>query len=89
MYGYSAFRDLCYRIEDEGLNEKQVRVINPKLYQRYKYGFRKIIEMALKKKTKNFRDVEVIVYSGPNYTGKTKKAMMETDYVIHGCELKW
>ena len=80
----SDLEQLCKRIRDEGLTEIEVRRINPSLYTRYRNTVKDTIEDSMK-----FRDVEILVYSGPTGTGKTRKAVDETDYMIHDGDLYW
>ncbi len=60
-------------------------------YIRYYKGFEKYQEMVTKEKTKEFRQVDVIVHQGETGTGKTRVAVeSERDhYMIRGDDLTW
>lgn len=63
----------------------------PVLYCKYRNGLKDLSGLGLKKSTKNFREVEVIVMSGPTGCGKTRSAvaMSEDYYKIEGEALQW
>lgn len=62
---------------------------DPDLYARYRNGIIDIHAAALQERTKEFRQVEVIVLSGPTSCGKTRQAMEEATYRIQGDQLNW
>lgn len=68
---------------------KDVMLEEPELYCRYRNGLKDIHAMAVKEKTKEFRELEVIVISGPTGCGKTRAAMQEATYKIEGSSLDW
>lgn len=58
-------------------------------YLRYFKGMEKYQELVAKEKSKEFRNVEVIVHCGATGTGKTREAMKEATYKTEGAKLKW
>ncbi len=76
---------------DRGDSMLQVPTAHFGDYIRYYAGFAKYQELILKKKTKRFRKVMVIVHTGKTGTGKTRAAVdSSTDhYMIQGGNLKW
>lgn len=58
-------------------------------FLRYHKGMEKYQALVAKEKSKEFRNVEVIVHCGSTGTGKTKKAMEEATYKTEGAKLKW
>lgn len=63
----------------------------PEVYCRHRNGLRDVQALADKKNTKEFRQVEVEVISGPTGTGKTRRAVEHCkDYFkIEASELQW
>lgn len=68
---------------------KEVMEETPTLYCKYRNGLKDLASAGVKKKTKAFRKVEVIVLSGPTGCGKTRQAMEEDPYKITGSNLNW
>ena len=61
----------------------------PTTYCKYRNGLKDLAALGIKKKTNTFRNVEVILISGPTGVGKTRQAMNEATYKINGCDLDW
>lgn len=66
-----------------------VMVEEPELYCKYRNGLKDIQGAVDKKKSAEFRKLEVIVISGPTGCGKTRVAMENCTYKIEGGELNW
>lgn len=62
---------------------------NPTLYCKYRNGLKDLAAAGTKKKTKEFRKLEVILITGPTGCGKTREAMKEASYRIQGTQLQW
>ena len=62
---------------------------HPKTYCQYRNGLRDIAAAVPKKRSTDWRDVEVILTTGPTGCGKTRAAMREATYKIQGSQLKW
>lgn len=62
---------------------------DPWLYCRYKNGIEALGAHAVKKKSKKWRNVEVILITGPTGSGKTSMAAKEAQYRIQGTQLAW
>jgi len=58
-------------------------------FLRYHSGLYKYAQLVAKERTKKFRNVEVIFYSGKTGTGKTITAMREATFKIEGDSLDW
>lgn len=74
---------------NEGHTMKEIADENFNLYCQYRSGLTKYKEMVDKEKSKEFRKVEVNVLYGATGTGKTRLAMVESEYKIEGFNLKW
>ena len=58
-------------------------------YIRYHKGFERYKQLVEQNNSKEFRQVEVILHSGPTNTGKTRTAVENSDYLISGDGLNW
>lgn len=70
----------------------EIMMNNPEIYCSYRNGLRDIAEHCLKVNSKEQREVEVILITGPTGVGKTYYAMnhcSEMPYKIQGEDLKW
>lgn len=61
----------------------------PTTYCQYRNGLRDLAAVGTKNKTKAFRNLEVILLTGPTGCGKTRQAMEEAEYRIQGTQLAW
>lgn len=62
---------------------------SPATYCQYRNGLKDLAALGTKKKTKNFRELEVVLITGPTGCGKTREAMVESEYRIQGTQLAW
>lgn len=62
---------------------------SPSTYCQYRNGLRDLAAVGTKNKTKKFRNLEVILLTGPTGCGKTRTAMQEAEYRIQGTQLAW
>lgn len=68
---------------------EQVMAEEPELYCKYRNGLKDIQGEADRTLSKEFREVNVKVISGPTGCGKTRDAMERAQYKIEGDNLKW
>lgn len=68
---------------------KEIMMENPTVYCRYRNGLKDIAAEATKVLAAEWREVEVILLSGPTGCGKTREAMKEATYKIQGSQLQW
>lgn len=61
----------------------------PSTYVQYRNGLKDLAALGTKKKTSEFRELEVILLTGPTGCGKTRTAMKEAQYRIQGTQLEW
>jgi len=73
----------------EGKRLTEIIYDDTKTYCQYRNGLRDVQAIVDKKTAKKFREVEVIVLSGPTGCGKTRQAMEEATYKTEGWQLKW
>lgn len=64
---------------DEGENLDEVAIMNPTVFVKYHRGLREYQNILLKKTTRNFRQVSVSIYYGEAGTGKSKKALYDSE----------
>lgn len=76
-----------FREEEVSLNDFILE--NPNVYAKYRNGIIDIHSAVSQEKTRRFRNVEVIIISGPTGLGKTRMAMEEATYKIQGDSLDW
>lgn len=67
----------------------EIMLEQPKIYCQYRNGLKDIAANVTKKNTKSFRELEVVLLSGPTGCGKTRHAMEEATYKIQGGDLDW
>jgi Putative viral replication protein len=72
-----------------GKRINDIMIENPTIYCKYRNGLKDIQGSFDKKKTKEFRTIEVEVISGPTGCGKTRKAMENASYKIEGSQMDW
>lgn len=70
-------------------NIEEIIETEPELYCRYRNGIRDIVALNQKKSIPDWRNLEVILLTGPTGCGKTRLAMQEATYKIQGYNLKW
>lgn len=73
----------------EGQTLNSLMVENPKVYCQYRNGLRDIAGSVTKSITQKFREVQVVLLTGPTGCGKTRFAMDEAKYKIQGTQLGW
>lgn len=73
----------------DGKPLSKVMIEHPRVYCQYRNGLRDIAASVTKKNTQEFRDVEVILITGPTGCGKTREAMSHAQYRIQGTQLQW
>lgn len=73
----------------EGAKLTDIMLDEPVTYCKYRNGLKDIAAECAKRAAANFRQVEVIVISGPTGCGKTRRAMEEATYKIEGSQLNW
>jgi len=73
----------------DGKKLSEVMLDQPALYCQYRNGLKDIAASVIKKKTTEFRKLEVVLITGPTGTGKTREAMKEATYRIQGTQLNW
>lgn len=73
----------------EGEKLSQLMLEDPTTYCKYRNGLKDIGAEINKLNTPDWRNVEVVVLSGPTGCGKTRTAMKEATYKIEGSNLKW
>lgn len=74
---------------DEGLQMGEIACKHFDAFTKFHRGFEKYKWLKDKQTSKAFRNVEVIVLSGPTGCGKTRLAMEEAEFKIEGAELTW
>lgn len=76
---------------DKGNSMMEIAEENFPAYCKYSRAFEKYEQMVVQSKTKEFRDVTVILHQGDTGTGKTRTAVEDSDshYKIQGDELQW
>ncbi len=62
---------------------------HPEVYCRYRNGLKDVAAEYAKRASESWREVEVILHTGPTGIGKTRHAMTEATYKIQGSQLKW
>lgn len=72
-----------------GVSIKDIMLEEPELYCRYRNGLRDIAATITERNIPAWRNLEVVVYSGPTDKGKTRQAMAEATYKIEGVKLDW
>lgn len=85
----SDLKKITDKIVNDGLKITDLMIEEPEIYCRYRNGLRDIAAEAAKRASQEFRQVEVIVISGPTGCGKTRVAMEEATYKIEGSQLNW
>lgn len=86
------FRTDLHDICEEMKNGKKITDIieeNPTVYCKYRNGLNDIAAHYSKQRVPAWRDVEVILLTGPTGCGKTREAMKEAKYKIEGFNLEW
>lgn len=73
----------------DGKKMSELMIEQPGLYCQYRNGLKDINANIIKNKTKEWRDIEVILIAGPTGCGKTKTAMKDATYKIQGTQLSW
>lgn len=73
----------------EGMKLTDVMLDQPQLYCRYRNGLKDIAATVTKANTSEFRQLEVVLMTGPTGCGKTRAAMEEAEYRIQGSQLQW
>lgn len=71
----------------DGKKISDLMVEEPRIYCQYRNGLKDVAAKFLKDRSKEFRNVEIILLSGPTGCGKTRKAMEEASYKISGADL--
>ena len=69
--------------------EKKKDDNHPVMYHQYIKCIERAIQINEELLSREFRQVEVIVYSGKTGTGKTRKAVEETEYITDDGDLYW
>lgn len=72
-----------------GTKLSELMLENPKLYCSYRNGLKDIAAEVTKQQIPKWRDVEVVLISGPTGCGKTRLAMEDATYKIEGSNLDW
>lgn len=72
-----------------GKKLSEVMMENPKTYCRYRNGLKDIASNVTKNNSKEFRQLEVTLLTGPTGCGKTREAMKNASYKIQGSQLAW
>lgn len=67
----------------------QIMLEEPSIYCRYRNGLRDIQAHVTKQKTEAWREVHVMLLTGPTGCGKTRFAMENSKYKIQGGKLAW
>lgn len=80
--------DVIERIR-EGDSLSTIMVEEPETYCKYRNGIRDIYAAVNEENCPKWRDVEVILCTGPTGCGKTRLAMEEASYKIQGHQLQW
>lgn len=87
--GHRSDLDKIVKDLTEGKKLSEVMIEDPKTYCQYRNGLKDIAASVTKSKTKEFRNLEVILITGPTGCGKTREAMLEAEYRIQGTQLQW
>jgi len=72
-----------------GAKLTDIMIEHPQTYCQYRNGLKDIASAITKKSLVPFRQVEVILLTGPTGCGKTRLAMTEATYKIQACNMKW
>lgn len=80
-----AIRELIVK----GVPELELAEANIQLYVQYQRGLSKYREAVVRKNTREWRKIQVILLTGPTGTGKTRYASRYAPYIIGGCDLQW
>lgn len=72
-----------------GTKLSELMLEEPRLYCQYRNGLKDIAAEIFKAEIPAFREVEVILITGPTGCGKTRQAMAEATYKIQGSQLQW
>lgn len=75
------------KLIDEGKSEQAVADEDFQLYVQYGRGLQRYRFLQVKKATKAFRKVEVVLCQGTTGTGKTRFAYGQSGYLIHASQL--
>lgn len=67
----------------------EIMVSHPVMYCKYRNGLKDIANTISEKRIPSWRDVEVVLITGPTGSGKTKMAMEEATYKIQAGEMTW
>lgn len=89
--GHRTDLDLIVESMKEGKPLSEVMIEESTTYCKYRNGLKDIAGEIVKKKTKEFRKLEVELITGPTGTGKTRNAVEENPehYKIEGENLQW
>lgn len=80
----------CKQLIDQGVKEIDLANGHFQIWCMYRTSFDKYRQLKIESETREFRHVDVQVYSGETGTHKTRKAMESPDvFKINGDELQW
>lgn len=70
-----------------GKKLEDVILENPKVYCQYRNGLKDVAAICQKKRVPKYREVEIILISGPTRCGKTRLAMEEATFKTEGSKI--
>lgn len=80
---------VCKTLVDGTKSLRTVMEERPALYCKYRNGFKDLAHLGTMKKSSAFREVKVVIHTGPTGTGKTRRAMENVTYKTEGYSMNW